>query len=268
MIKKAIAYIFDTKVDAVGLAVFRMAYSLILFFEVLQLFKFRNVVYDKIPFVASGELYVGFIFLIWFVFLLLVFLGLFTRTALLVNYIFSMIIFSSAHEFEYHVFYAYVGINLLMLFMPVSRVLSLDSLIQKLKYTNIGRPYKVDRKVLEINYLIVVFTALGLVYFDSIFRKLMSPMWTDGLGMWLPSSLPFATWNDATFLLNQEFLVKFFGYLVIVFETVFIFLFWLKRWRWPLLLLGVFFHIGILITYPIPWFALTAVVTYVLMVPQ
>ena len=268
MIKKIIANIFNTKVDAIGLSVFRMAYILVLFSEVFQLFKFRNIVYDKIPFVDSGELYVGFIFLIWFVALFLLFIGLFTRTAALINYIFSMIIFSSAHEFEYHVFYAYVGINLLLLFMPISRVFSLDSLIQKLKFTNIGRPFKVDRKVLEINYLVVVFTVLGLVYFDSVFRKLMSPMWTDGLGMWMPSSLPMVVWTDTTFLLNQEFLVKFFGYLVIVFESVFIFLFWFKKFRWPLLLLGIFFHLGILVTYPIPWFALTAVVSYFLLVPQ
>lgn len=89
-----------------------------------------------------------------------------------------------------------------MMFMPVSRVLSVDSLLQKVKYTNIGRPYRPDRKVLEINYLIVVFTAIGLVYFDSVLRKFSSPMWTDGLGVWMPSSLPMVVWNDTTLILN------------------------------------------------------------------
>lgn len=267
MIKETFRSLFNTKVDAIGLSVFRMCYTLVLFCEVYQLFKFRNLIYDADPYRYIGDVDVRYIFGFYFIILGLLFLGLFTRLATIVNYILGVIIFSSASNFEYHVFYAYVGVNLLLLFMPISRVLSLDSLIQKVKYTNIGRPYQVDRKVLEINYLVPVFVGLALVYFDSVFRKIDSPMWMDGLGMWLPSSLPMAVWTDTSFVLNQEWLVKFLGYLVVVFETVFIFLFWFRKVRVPFLLLGIFFHLGILIAYPIPWFALTAVVVYLLMVP-
>lgn len=258
---------FHDKVDAVGLSVFRMCYTAVLFCEILQLFKFRNLIYDADPYRYVGDVDVRYIFGFWFIILGLLFVGLFTRVATIVNYILGIIIFSSAMNFEYHVFYAYAGINFLIMFMPISRVLSLDSLIEKVKYTNIGRPYGVDRKVLLINYFVPVFIGLGLVYFDSVFRKADSPMWMDGLGMWLPSSLPMAVWTDTSLILNNEFLVKFLGYLVVVFETVFIFLFWFRRFRVPFMLLGVFFHLGILITYPIPWFALTAVILYLLMVP-
>lgn len=267
MIKETFRSLFNTKVDAIGLSVFRMCYTVVVFCEVHQLFKFRNLVYDADPYRYIGDVDVRYIFGFWFVILGLLFLGLFTRMATIVNYILGVIIFSSASNFEYHVFYAYVGINLLLLFMPISRVLSLDSLIRKVKYTNIGRPYQIDRKVLEINYLVPVFVGIALVYFDSVFRKIDSPMWMDGLGMWLPSSLPMAVWTDTSFILNQEWLVKFLGYLVVVFEAVFIFLFWFRKVRVPFLLLGIFFHLGILIAYPIPWFALTAVVVYLLMVP-
>ncbi|HMI07817.1 MAG TPA: HTTM domain-containing protein, partial [Flavobacterium sp.] len=267
MIKDTFQKIFNNKVDALGLSVFRMCYTLVLFAEVLQLFKFRHLIYDAVPYRYVGDIDVTYIFIFWFIILAMLFLGLFTRLATIVNYIFAVIIFSSAANFEYHVFYAYIGINFLMLFMPVSRVFSLDSLLEKVKYTNIGRPYKTDRKILEINYLIPVFAAIALVYFDSVFRKADSPMWTDGLGMWLPSSLPMMIWNDTSFILNQEWLVKFLGYLVLCFESVFIFLFWFKRFRVPFFLLGVFFHLGILIAYPIPWFALTAVVVYLLLLP-
>jgi len=268
MIKETFGRIFNLKVDALGLAVFRMIYTLILFAETLQLYNYRNIIYDDLPFIRLGEINVIFIFTFWFITLAFLFLGLFTRTALILNYVFAVIIFSSATNFEYHVFYAYVGMNFLMLFMPVSRVLSLDSLIRKIKYTNIGRPYIVDRKILEINYLAPVFVAIALVYFDSVFYKLSSRMWTDGLGMWMPSSLPMMIWIDTSFILNNEFFVRFLGYLVVVFETVFIFLFWFRRFRVPFLLLGMFLHLGILIAYPIPWFALCAVGVYLLMVPQ
>lgn len=263
MIKK----LFNTKVDAVGLSIFRMFYSIILFCEIHQLFTFRSIIYDKESFVYKGELDVTFVFVFWFILLTFLFLGLFTRFVTILNYIFSVIIFSSAAHFEYHVFYAYVGLNFLMIFMPISRVLSLDNLITKVKYTSIGRPFVIDRKVLKINYIVPVFVAIGLVYFDSIFHKFSNRLWQEGFGVWLPSSLPMVTWNDTSSLLNQKGLMLFLGYLVLAFEAIFIFFFWRKKWRIPIVLLGVFFHVGILIAYPIPWFALTFIAVYLLLIP-
>lgn len=258
---------FNLKVNAIGLSIFRIFYSVVLFCELFQLYKFRNVIFDKDPFAYAGEIDVSFIFFFWFPVVLLILLGLCTRFATIVNYIFSVIIFSSASKFEYHVFYAYVGINFLLMFMPIARVFSLDNLWQKLKFSTLYKTYEVDKKILQINYFIPVFIGIGLVYMDSIFHKLSSKMWMDGLGVWLPSSLPMVVWNDTSFLLNQEWLVKFLGYLVLVFETSFIFLFWFKKWRIPLLILGIFFHLGILITYPIPYFALTNIALYLLLIP-
>jgi predicted DCC family thiol-disulfide oxidoreductase YuxK len=267
MYKRVFNSLFTTKVDAIGLSIFRMFYSVVLFFELNELYTFRNIIYDKEPFKYTGELDVSFIFYFWFVVVAFLFLGLFTRYVTILNYIFGVIIFSSAIKFEYHVFYAYVGINFLLVFMPISRVFSLDSLFQKLKYSTLYKPFNIDRKVLKINYIVPVFVGIGLVYFDSIFHKFSSKMWMDGLGVWLPSSLPMVIWNDTSILLNQKWLMLFLGYLVLVFETVFIFLFWFKRFRVPFFLLGVFFHIGILIAYPIPWFALTVIAVYLLLVP-
>jgi predicted DCC family thiol-disulfide oxidoreductase YuxK len=268
MIKRILTKPFESKVDALGLSVFRILYSLVLFLETLQLFKFRHIIYDKDPFQYVGEIDVTFFFFFWFIVLGLLMLGLFTKTATILNYIFAIIIFSSAKHFAYHVYYLYVAVNFLLMFLPISRVFSMDSLVQKLKYTRVGFEYKVDRKVLEINYLIPVFSAIALVYFDSIFQKLSSPMWRSGLGMWLPSSLPMVTLNDTSVLLNQEWLIKFLGYFVVFFEGAFIFLFWFRQIRIPLMIIGILFHIGILIIYPIPLFALTVIAVYILMLPD
>lgn len=259
---------FNTKVDSLGLSVFRILYSLVLLCETSQLYRFRHIIYDKDPFVNIGEIDVTFIFIFWFIVLVFLMLGLFTRVTTILNYIFGVIIFSSAHKFEYHVFYNYVGINFLLMFIPISRVFSLDCLFKKIKYSQPEIEYKPERKVLEINYLIIVFFAIAIVYFDSIFQKLSSQMWLKGLGMWLPSSLPIATWNNTSIMLNQEFLMKFLGYFVLVFEGLFIFLFWFKSLRVPLMIIGILFHIGIVVIYPIPWFALTIIAVYLLMLPQ
>ena len=152
-IRKTFKEVFNNKVDALGLSVFRVLYALVLFCETSQLFRYRHRIYDKDPFVSVGEIDVTFIFLFWFIVLGLLMLGLYTRFATILNYIFGVIIFSSAKHFEYHIFYIYVGINFLLIFMPISRVFSIDSLCRKIKYSRIGFENKEERKILEINYL-------------------------------------------------------------------------------------------------------------------
>ncbi|MFT6849646.1 MAG: putative DCC family thiol-disulfide oxidoreductase YuxK [Sphingobacteriales bacterium] len=151
--------------------------------------------------------------------------------------------------------------------MPISNTLSLDRLWLKLKYSNTTFFYNPPVKIRQIYYFLPILLGLGLVYLDSTFYKVASQMWINGLGVWLPSSLPMIAMGDNSFILNQEFLVKFLGYLTVVFEAVFIFLFFRKNLRVPLLFIGLFLHVGILVSFPIPWFALTACSMYILMVP-
>lgn len=249
------------------MSVFRILYGMILFFEILHLYRFRNITFDKDPFVYSGEIESSYLLYFWMIVLVCFIFGLFTRLTTIVNYIFTVLVFSSALKFEYHVYYAYTGVNFLLMFLPVSRVLSIDSLREKIKYTGIGRPYRPDRTVLEINYLAPVFVGIALVYFDSVFQKFDSNTWLEGLGIWRPSSLPMYTENDTSLVLNNEVLVKSLSWFVLAFETLYIFLFWFRKLRVPLLITGILFHIGILIAYPIPLFALTYCCMNLLLVP-
>lgn len=259
--------LFHRKVDATGLALFRMTYGIIMFFEFAQLWRYKSVMYDQIPFVYTGEINVSYILGFWVVIMILFFIGCCTRWMTILNFIFGVIIFSSARHFEYHVFYAYLGVNFILLFLPVGRVWSVDSLWKKIKYSEIGRPYQPDSKVLEINYLVMVFVSIALMYFDSVFQKAVSQMWINGLGVWMPSSLPMYAWNDVSFLLNSKYLMLILGYTVLAFETLFIWLMWYRKLRIPLMVFGALFHIGILICFPIPLFAITYVAVYFLMLP-
>lgn len=258
---------FDKSIDGTGLAIFRISYSFVLLCEIAQMFYFKALIFDKIPFIDQAEINFGIPIVIWFVSVLMLVFGLFTRVATIVNYILSLILIGSITTFEYHVFYAYMGINFLLLFMPVSRCLSLDRLLLKLKYSNTTFQYNPPKTVSQLNYLIVPLLGLAFVYFDSVFYKLASSMWVNGLGSWMPSSLPMITHVNTSPLLNSEYLIKSIGWLTILFEFAFIFLFFRKKWRIPLLTIGLILHLGILMQFPIPWFALTAVVIFILMVP-
>ncbi|MBW1297146.1 hypothetical protein [Aquimarina litoralis] len=185
----------------------------------------------------------------------------------IINYVLTLFLISSAVAYEYHMFYVYSGMNFFLVFLPISTTISIDSIRKKLSYLKQGFIY-VAPKVSKLNYLVPVFVGLGLVYFDSvIFYKMQSPMWLRGLGLWLPSSLPQITISENQWFLNQEFLVRSLSYLTLYFEFVFIFMFWNKLFRIPLLIIGVGLHLGILIEYPIPYFGLGCSAVYILMVP-
>lgn len=264
--KKLDDFLF-TKIDATGLAVFRIAYALILFLEISQLDTFSPLIYDIVPYLVPGEFHAAFAFGFWKLALIFLALGLYTRWISIINYILTVCVTSSLEVYEYHVFYTYATIGFLLIFMPVSQVFSLDKLRKNLNNFNLRSAWNVNDKVFRVYYLAPVFTALGFVYFDSTFYKFSSPMWLNGLGMWLPANLPIASWNEMVILSDYEWVSKSLGYLVIVFELIFMFTFWYKPLRIPLLIIGVGLHVGILVEFPIPWFALAAVGCYILMVP-
>jgi len=266
-ISKLLRKYFDKKIDGTGLAIFRIAYCTVLLCEIAQLFYFRHLVFDKIPYIQIAEINFAIPIGIWFISVLMILFGVCTRFSSIINYLMSLILIATISSYEYHVFYAYMGINFLLMFIPVSQCLSFDRLFQKLKNSNTTFQYNPTKKVSQIYYFMPLFLAVGLIYFDSIFIKIMEYSWQSGLGMWMPSSLPVMVHNNISFLLNQKWIMVSLGYLTLLFEVSFIFLFTKKVMRMPLFLIGVGLHVGIFIVFPIPWFALTYIALYILLIP-
>src|SRR5690606_30428913 len=125
--------------------------------------------------------------------------------------------------YEYHMFYIYMTINFVILFVNLSRSTSLDRLIAKLKFSTSRVTYEPPNNTSVLSYFVIILVGIGFVYFDSVFYKFSSPLWLNGLGVWLPASVPQITHVNTTFLLNQKWLMLFLGYLTLVFETIFIF---------------------------------------------
>lgn len=249
---------FFKKVNPLGLSIFRILYHLVVLKEVLFMHHYKEIVYDKIPFLVRAEIGVNQLFLFWIMALVFIILGFFTRIATIINYLFVVLIFSGAKLYEYHIFYTYVSAGFLCMFLPLNYRLSIDSIINK--------DFKF-RKVNLVNYLAIPIIGIGLVYWDSIFHKIDTRLWMTGLGMWMPASLPYAVHNDTTFILNIKPLVVFLNYFVIVFEFLFVFLLFIPRLRIILAIIGIIFHLGIFIQYPIPYFATAYMFIYLLLFP-
>lgn len=262
-----ISKLYDKKISSKGLGVFRIFFSSILFLEVFRIFRYRQLYFDPIPFLETSPLSAEIPYVIWMTALFMLVIGVCTRMVAIINYIFILIYISSIGVFEYHMDYAYTGISFMLLFFSISKSYSVDRLFQKLKYSNLNVIYNPKENTSVLNYWLILFVGVGLVYLDSIFFKMGSKIWTGGLGMWYPASLPQMVVSNNQWLLNQEFLIKSLGYLTFAFEILFPFLFWVKKLRVPFLLIGVGLHLGILIEFPIPFFALGVVSIYILMVP-
>jgi len=248
----------------VPLALFRITYGAILFLEVAQMYYYEHLITDPVPWLGGRETHL--IYPLWLAVIACLTLGLFTRAMTVANYVIGFVTISGFHDFEYHVDYIITGLNLLLLVTPVSQRLSLDSL----RATHAAARAGISLEPPQVSALyrtLFVFVGLGLVYFDSTFWKLASPMWTAGLGVWLPASLPHITWLDMSPFLDREWLAKGLGYLTLIFEMSFIVLMWFRALAVPLTIVGVGLHLGIAAAFPIPWFGLTCAALYLLVLP-
>ncbi|QKF76870.1 DCC1-like thiol-disulfide oxidoreductase family protein [Arcobacter defluvii] len=266
--------LYEKEESGLALALFRIVYGLVVLAEVWQIFYFRHLIFDPIPYVQTASFMIHPMLIIWIISIVFITVGLFTRKATIVNYLFTVLFMGFTfqftglgNEFDYHIDKEFIPVAFLLMFMPISRRLSFDRLIEKIKYSNTKQEYNPKTTVSSLNYIILIIAA-GLIYFDSIFYKLYSPMWLGGLGVWLPASLPWATWLDLSFILNQEHLIKFLGYLTLFFQITYIFFVWFKKFKVFYLLVGIGLHIGIALAFPIPWFALAMVALYIGIIPS
>jgi len=265
--KERIRKIFEKEIDGTGLALFRIFYSLSLLGEIIHMFYFRHLIFDKIPYLDKAEISFSFPILIWAISVFCLLIGFKTRFASILNYLMGMILIGNIASYEYHVFYTYMTVNFILIFMPVSQCLSVDRLLMKLKFSTENNEHLPSKKVSQLYYFLPLYLGIALVYFDSIFIKFSASSWLQGLGLWMPASLPMMAHTTQTWLLNQKFVMLLFGYLTLVFETIYIFIFYRKSWRLLVFFVGFMFHIGILVVFPIPFFALTICALYLLMVP-
>lgn len=264
---KLLNKLYDKKIDGAGLAVFRVLYSIVLLCEISYMFYFRNLIFDEIPFIDKAEINFGIPIGLWAITAVFLLFGLFTRFTTILNYILGLILIGSMRSFEYHVYYAITSINFMFLFMPISKEWSLDKLVLKLRYTTARKTYEPPIKVSQLYYFVLLFFGIAFVYFDSIFFKLTSNNWLSGLGMWIPANLPMISHFEIPFLDNSKFITQSLGYVTLVFELIFIFFFWKKSFRWVFVIIGLGLHIGILLEFPIPWFALAVSGLYMTLVP-
>ncbi len=155
--------------------------------EVAQLFYFRALVFDRVPYLAPNEIGVELALVCWLVSLVCLGLGLFTQQAVIVNYLMTVLTFGAFQRDEYHCDHIYIVVNLLLVCRPVSACLSLDRWLED-RRSRLQRGSTVEpvATVSVFYYHALVLLGIAVVYFDSFLWKLDQDLWRSGLGVWLP----------------------------------------------------------------------------------
>lgn len=259
------------QISSTGLGVFRIFFGLLTLHEVGFLFYFRHLIFDPVPFLDQSSPLIAFFLVLWGIAAFFLAVGRYTRCAALATYVFWIIflVFTPMwQEFDGGFDQLMVAGSLLLIVVPSERALSLDNLRLKLNYSGADSDYRPEMKVSVLSYHIPIVICLGLVYFDSALHKMSAEFWRNGLGAWLPSTMPYyISAIDMSWLLNMKPVQIAIGYTLLVFQFVFIFLFFLRKFRVPLLLIGIAFHGGITLSLNIYPFGLGMLAFYFLMVP-
>ena len=270
-ITSRLQFSLEHMVPATGLGLFRIAFGLVIVQEIFFLFYFRHLIFDLTPFLDRASTAIHLLLIVWAISAIFLTIGLHTRINALLNYIFwvMFVIFTNMWEdFDGGFDQLVIGTSFLLIFIPSERAFSIDNLRLRIAHFKPNQNWQPTRVVPILSYLIVVLFSLELLYVDSLIHKLFAEHWLNGMGAWLPASMPYyVSALDVSWLLNQKPFMQFVGYLILAFQLVFVLVFF---WRWtrvPILLIGSSFHLGITLMLNIYPFGLVMLAHYILVVP-
>ena len=270
IISRVLARYHQRTAPAFIIGLLRILYGIVAFQEILFLFYFHHLIFDPIPYIDVEFPMIPLFLGLWAIVAGCVVVGYRSQQAIIANYIFWIVFVNFTpmqRDFDGGFDLFMIGIGFFLIFMPIGRAVSLDNLLYKLQFNYKDKP-AVPKMVSALSLLFPVLICLGFLYFDSALHKLFAPHWLNGLGGWLPSTMPYyMSALDLSWMLNQEVLQKSIGYLILVFQFSFIFLFYRRCFRPVVLLVGTGLHIGITISLNIYPFGIGMLVVYILMIP-
>ncbi len=256
---------------ATGIGLFRVLYGLVTLQEIFFLLYFNHLIFDPIPYIDVEFPMIPFFLCMWAVIASFVVVGYRYQFSIVCNYIFWIIFVNFTtmqRDFDGGFDTFMIGAGFFLLFMPGDRAFSIDTLRYKLSTP--FRHYSTYPKATVSNlcYALPVVICLGFLYFDSAVHKLFAEHWRNGLGSWLPSTQPYyVSALDMSALLNNEILVKCIGYIILVFQFTFLFLYSKRQLRPIYLFIGLSMHMGITLSLNIYPFGMGMVIFYALLVP-
>jgi uncharacterized membrane protein YphA (DoxX/SURF4 family) len=243
----------EQQVSTKPFAWFRITFSLFVLLLIADMAHYRFLVFEAVPHISFNPFPVQLFLFIWSVVALLLLTGAFTRLAAVVHYalmVFITFYFRNTGVASFNDDLLKIG-SLLLIFMPVHHNYSVDAFIHILKFGK--RP---SNKTSSLYYLASAVVSIGLLYWASSITKFMSPMWLKGLGLWIPSTMPYNKWHGISNYLDMQWLMYGLNYLTMAWELFFAFAIFFSQLRKWIAIIGIGFHLGIALIFPFPLFCL------------
>jgi len=270
ILSHAFARYHQRQAPAFIIGIFRVLYGIVAFQEILFLLYFNHLIFDPVPYIDVEFPMIPLFLCLWAVVAVWLIVGYRSQFSIIANYLFWVIFVNFTpmqRDFDGGFDLFMIGVGFFLIFMPIGRAVSVDNLLYKLQFKYTDKP-SLPKTASVLSFLFPVLVCLGFLYFDSAIHKMFAEHWCNGLGAWLPSSMPYyMSALDLSWLLNNELIQKSIGYLILVFQFTFIFLFYRRSFRPFFLLVGAGLHIGITISFNIYPFGLGMLAVYILMVP-
>lgn len=249
-----------------NLALFRLFFFGHILLTVYNTNIHKGLIFDSIQGITKNPFPFNTFLWIWAMAAGFMMIGLLSKYMSVVNYIcvvFAYQLFNRSGIASYYSDLMLMG-SFLSLFFPVSKAYSVDALFKRVFSAETPRPV-----IPAYQYTLFAFLTLGLMYLGSGITKLGSPIWQQGIGLWIPLNMPFFKWHG---LANQVAdwigLLKFINYVVIIWEIIFVFALFVNRLRPTFIIIGIIFHVGIACFFYFPEIALATLIFYILFIPD
>lgn len=263
--------LLQTQVPPTGLGLFRLLFGLVTLQEVLFLLYFNHLIFDPVPYLDVEFPQIHFFLCLWAVIAAFIVVGYHYQNSIIANYIFWLVFVNFTpmqRDFDGGFDLFMTGANLFLIFLPADKAFSFDNLRRKLATPFVHYQTYQLATVSILAYSLPVMVCLGFLYFDSVIHKLFAPHWRNGLGGWLPATMPYyVSALDMSWILNLEIVQKIIGYTILGFQMTFLFFVHNRRLRPFYVLVGMFLHLSIIFTLNIYPFGFGMLIFYTLVMP-
>ncbi|GAB4332420.1 MAG: hypothetical protein OHK0038_08120 [Flammeovirgaceae bacterium] len=249
--------------STIPFAIFRVGFGCVILGTIWQIFEFKALIFDVVPFYKSHEINIKLPLFFWMLVSISLILGFLTKWMSIANFVFALCFVYPLRSFGYAFDTVFLCVSAWMLFAPIHYCFSLDSWIRTRVYKKAFPNHTIS---LYVQLLILL--NLTWVYVDAGIQKVQSELWLNGIAFWRYASIPSISTLGWQALLNHQILTKIINYAIILFQLFFPILLIFKKIRWIVFWIGVSLHLSILLFFPIKLFSVAECLLYIFLIPN
>jgi hypothetical protein len=145
---------------------------------------------------------------------------------------------------------------LILIFAPIGEALSVDNIIRRIRG-------KISKEKVSYWSMRLIQIHIAVLYVSTVIAKIKGDTWFDGTALYYASRLEDMLRFPTPFILDNIWSIKILTWGTLILEFALGTFIWFKEFRYPLLIIGVIFHLGIEYMMTIPFFEILMIVSLI-----